>query len=142
MLERENRHAQHPARTAPIYHREGARIRCADGAVDSDSGSNPSDDGEVGVLEDTIANRAQQELTAVLDGLDDTEKIEVLALVWLGRGDFTAAEWPAALAQAREIHDARETAYLLGTPLLADYLAEGLAALGFSPEDYDPGFIA
>jgi uncharacterized protein DUF3775 len=58
-----------------------------------------------------------------------------LALMWLGRGDFDRSEWRAALAQAREIHNAHETSYLLGTPLLADYLEEGIAALGFSLQD-------
>ena len=41
-----------------------------------------------------------------------------------------------ALAQACEIHNERETEYLIGTPLLADYLEEALDALGYSPEDY------
>ena len=40
-----------------------------------------------------------------------------------------------ALAQACEIHNERETEYLIGTPLLADYLEEALDALGYSPED-------
>ena len=59
--------------------------------------------------------------------------------MWLGRGDFDAGEWRDALAQAREIHDARETSYLIGTPLLADYLEEALAALGYSLEDQEKG---
>ena len=50
--------------------------------------------------------------------------------MWLGRGDFDRGEWPAALAQAREIHNSHETSYRIGTPLLADYLEEGIAALG------------
>ena len=44
--------------------------------------------------------------------------------------------WRDALAQAREIHNERETEYLIDTPLLADYLEEALDALGYSPEDY------
>jgi len=38
--------------------------------------------------------------------------------------------------QACEIHNERETEYLIGTPLLPDYLEEALDALGYSPEDY------
>ena len=103
--------------------------------VDTDSGSNPSDDNEVAILEATADNPIQQELSAALNALDEEQRIEILALMWLGRGDFDRSEWRAALAQAREIHNAHETSYLLGTPLLADYLEEGIAALGFSLQD-------
>ena len=104
--------------------------------VDAGSGSNPTDDNDVAILEDTGDNPTRQELAAALDALDDDQRIEVLALMWLGRGDFDRDEWRDALAQAREIHNERETGYLIGTPLLADYLEEALDALGYSPEDY------
>jgi uncharacterized protein DUF3775 len=100
--------------------------------VDDDSGSNPSDDGDVAILEDTDDNPTWEELSGALDALNDDQKIELLALMWLGRGDFDRAEWPDALGQAREIHNTAETEYLIGTPLLADYLEEAVAALGYS----------
>ena len=55
--------------------------------------------------------------------------------MWLGRGDFDPREWHDALAQARQIHNAHEASYLIGTPLLADYLEEGIAALGSAREE-------
>jgi len=123
-----------PAQLAYIV--EKARAFDAETApVDTDSGSNPSDDNEVAILEATADNPIQQELSAALNALDDEQRIEILALMWLGRGDFDRGEWRAALAQAREIHNAHETSYLLGTPLLADYLEEGIAALGSSLQD-------
>jgi len=103
--------------------------------VDTDPDSNPSDDNEVAILEATADNPIQQELSAALNALDDEQRIEILALMWLGRGDFDRSEWRAALAQAREIHNAHETSYMLATPLLADYLEEGIAALGSSQQD-------
>ena len=122
--------------TQLAYIVEKARAFDAETApVDTDSGSNPSDDNEVAILEATADNPIQQELSAALNALDDEQRIEILALMWLGRGDFDRSEWRAALAQAREIHNAHETSYLLGTPLLADYLEEGIAALGFSLQD-------
>ena len=87
----------------------------------------------------TADNPTGQELAAALDALDDDQRIEILALMWLGRGDFDRSSWRDALAQAREIHNAHETSYLIGTPLLADYLEEGIAALGYSLEDYEKG---
>ncbi len=97
--------------------------------VDSNSGSNPSDDNDVAILEATAGNPTRQELAAALDALNEDQKIEILALTWLGRGDFDPGEWRDALAQAGEIHNATETEYLIGTPLLADYLEDAIASL-------------
>jgi len=105
--------------------------------VDNASGSNPSDDKNVGVLEATEDNPTEQELEAGLDALDDEQQIEVLALMWLGRGDFGREEWDDAVAQARKVRNENETAYLIGTPLLADYLEIGLDLLGYSLQDYE-----
>lgn len=107
--------------------------------VDSDSGSNPSDDQDVAILEETVDNPTEQELVSALDALDDDQRVEILALMWLGRGDFDRGEWRSALAQAREVHNAGETSYLVGTPLLADYLEEALTVLGYPVEDYRLG---
>lgn len=107
--------------------------------VDSESGSNPSDDNDVAILEDTSDNPTRQELEAALDALDDEQRIEILALLWVGRGDFDRAEWRDALTQAREVHNETETDYLIGTPILGDYLEEALDALGYSLEDYRKG---
>jgi hypothetical protein len=107
--------------------------------VDEDSGSNPSDDDARDVLEATADNPTRQELVGAIASLNDAQKIELLALVWLGRGDYAKEEWKAALREARRVHDARETGYLVGTPLLADYLEEGLSQLGYSLEDFEIG---
>ena len=107
--------------------------------VDEDSGSNPSDDAEWDVLQDSADNPTYQELVDAINGLGDPERIELLALTWLGRGDYTKEEWRDALEEARRIHDEKETRYLIGTPLLADYLEEGLSQLGYSLEDFEIG---
>ena len=107
--------------------------------VDEDSGSNPSDDADRDVLEASADNPTRQELVDAIDGPDDPERIELLALTWLGRGDYSNEEWREALEEARRIHDEKETAYLVGTPLLADYLQEGLSQLGYSLEDFEIG---
>jgi hypothetical protein len=86
-----------------------------------------------------LINPIREELIAALDALNEDQKIEILALTWLGRGDFEKGEWHAALAQARDIHNTAETEYLVGTPLLADYLEEAIATLGYSLENYENG---
>jgi len=107
--------------------------------VDEDSGSNPSDDADRDVLEATADNPTRQELVDAINGLGDPERIELLALTWLGRGDYSTEEWREALEEAGRIHDEKETDYLIGTPLLADYLEEGLSQLGYSLEDIEIG---
>jgi hypothetical protein len=57
--------------------------------------------------------------------------------MWVGRGDFSRAEWGDALKLAHQRHNERETRYLIGTPLLGDYLAQGLDELGLSIESVD-----
>jgi len=91
------------------------------------------------ILLDTPDNPTAQELRSALDGLNVDEREELLALLWLGRGDYDAGNWSEALKQARQTRTASETAYLLGTPLLADYLEEGVSALGLSLEDFQRG---
>jgi hypothetical protein len=100
-----------------------------------EGGSNPSDDREVGILEATGDNPTLIELRSALEDLNDDEMAELLALVWLGRGDYARAEWKDALASAREARDKRAVPYLLETPNLGDLLEQGLAELDISVID-------
>ncbi|HVH80958.1 MAG TPA: DUF3775 domain-containing protein [Stellaceae bacterium] len=104
---------------------------------DTETGSNPSDDRDVSILEDTADNPTEEELRGALGALNETQRIEVLALMFVGRGDFDRAEWREALVQAHDAHDGSEIDYLVGTPLLADYLEAGLDALGYSLSDLE-----
>ncbi len=108
-------------------------------SVDEDSGSNPSDDADRDVLEESPENPTLQELVDALNSLSELERIELLALTWLGRGDYSKEEWHDALRESQRVHDAKETDYLVGTPLLAAYLEEGLSQLGYSIGDYEIG---
>jgi Protein of unknown function (DUF3775) len=106
---------------------------------DAATGSDGPDDDEREVLLDTPENPTEQELRDAIDGLGDLERQEVLALMWLGRGDYDADTWPDALREARESTIANVTDYLVGTPLLGDYLEEAASALGLSLEDFERG---
>lgn len=75
-----------------------------------------------------------QEFKAAVDDLEPDQQVELVALMWVGRGDFDASEWETAVAQARDEWTPRTADYLLSTPMLADYLKEGLAALGYTEE--------
>ena len=92
-----------------------------------ETASDAVDDGFRAILEDYASDATYQELKEFLDGLNADERIEILALVWLGRGDYTIEDWDQALKDAAGSANQSETEYLMGTPLLADYLEEGLS---------------
>ncbi|HLF59401.1 MAG TPA: DUF3775 domain-containing protein [Alphaproteobacteria bacterium] len=97
-----------------------------------EEGSNPADDKDVEILEDQPDDTTQQELLDAIEGLNQDELLDLVALTWIGRGDFSAKEWDAARAEARDMRHKHFPSYLLETPLLSDYLEEGLSAMGFS----------
>lgn len=106
-----------------------------------DPGSNPSDEDMRAVLQDYADDATYQELKEAIDDLNEEEQINLVALMWLGRGDYSKAEWSETLNDAREAHNDRTSEYLTGTPMLGDLLEEGLAELGFSCEDYEIGHL-
>ena len=105
--------------------------------VDPDSGSNPADDNEIDILEDLADDPTFEEVSSALGALNEDETLDLVALTWIGRGDYTSEDWEEARDQAREIPFKDRPRYLLGTPLLGDFLEEGLSELGYSCEDYE-----
>jgi hypothetical protein len=106
---------------------------------DPKSGSNPTDDLGVGALEDSPGDPTLEELAGAIGALNSDQQVELLALCWLGRGDYTAAEWDQAMDEARATRDRNLVHYLVSTPLLGDYLEEGYNQLGYSCEDVELG---
>lgn len=83
------------------------------------------------------SNPLREELEGFIDGLTQEEKVELVALTWLGRGDYDKTEWEDALEAAADRSNDRTADYLLGMPMLADYLEEGLDAFDLSCADFD-----
>ena len=108
-----------------------------DAATIPDDGSNPSDDHMVEVLEDRPDDPVARELVAFIGAMSEDEKADLVTLVWLGRGDGSLEEWNDLRAEAMRSHHQRTASYLLGIPLLADYLEEALAALGLSCVEFE-----
>ena len=80
---------------------------------DEDEGSNDADDREVSVLEDQDDNPALQILSDTIESLSVDQQEALIALVWVGRGDFDASEWQKALDLAAE-RDSKPTVRDLG----------------------------
>jgi hypothetical protein len=110
-----------------------------DEVTEPDPGSNPSDDKDTAVLEDHADDPVVEEITAFVNSLSEDEQIDLVALAWLGRDDYTADDWPDVRAEAARAHNERTAEYLLGTPLVADFLEEGLSMLGYSCEEFEIG---
>lgn len=116
-------------------------VQTREGLTDPDPGSNPSDDKSIDVLQDDPGDLSRGEIVQELRGLDEQERQELVALLWLGRGDFEAEEWNQALLRASERKETPAEHYLLTDPLVADYWAEGLSRLGYPitiPEEERP----
>lgn len=106
-----------------------------EGDSDPDSGSNPTDDGAADILEDQPDDPTRQELFSAIRSLNEDQRIELIALAWIGRGTYSADEWQEALDTAYAEHNRRPANYLLSMPLLGDYIEEGLATFDKSIAD-------
>jgi hypothetical protein len=109
--------------------------------VEPDPGSNPTDEGDQGILSDYADDPTYEELKSFISGLNQEEAVELVALTWMGRGDFTIDEWADAVSQANDARNDRTAEYLLGIPLLSDYLEEALSLHGHTCEDFEMGHL-
>jgi hypothetical protein len=100
------------------------------GVTDPLPGSNPTDDRAVDAIQDGPGDLAREEVREEIRGLDDRQKAELVALLWVGRGDAEAQDWEATVAMASERRDTPTEDYLLGEPLLGEFWAEGAERLG------------
>jgi hypothetical protein len=91
------------------------------------------------ILEDYADDPTLEELRSFLFEQNDDELKELLALAWLGRGDFAIEEWQDGLKRVRDVRQYHTADYLLGTPLLADFLEEGLSQFGLSCAEFELG---
>ena len=80
--------------------------------TEPDPGSNPSDDQDAAVLEDHEDDPVVEELTSFINCLSEDEQIDLVALTWLGRDDYSASEWSTVRDEAARAHNERTANYL------------------------------
>ena len=78
----------------------------------------------------------EAELAAAIGGLDDDALTDLVALIWIGRGDFAADEWAEARRAAVKLGRERAPGYVAGMPMVSDYLEHGLCAFGHTLAHY------
>src|SRR5665213_425774 len=104
--------------------------------TDPDSGSNPTDDESIDALEFGPSDDTRRELISAIHDLNDDEQADLIALIFLGRGDFTLSEWNQARQEAGQIGRQHIPRFVTEIPLASDYLQEGLFQFNLSLQDH------
>jgi hypothetical protein len=108
---------------------------------DDSAGAGDAQEEPDSILEDFANDPTRAELVAFINGLNEDEQVNLVALTWIGRGTFDAEDLDEAVETARNERVNATSRYLLGIPLLADYLEEGLDKLGISVEDAEKDIL-
>lgn len=109
------------------------RAREYDAKVDAWNTDNDEDDN--GGDDNAADAGLRDEISGFIEALNDDEQAELVALCWVGRGTFEPEDFDEATETARNERVNSVASYLLGVPLLADFLEEGLEKMGYSVED-------
>jgi len=104
-------------------------FRFLDAGNSNGTAGEEDDGGSAHLFEDGTGGGTEAQIRGVIEGLDVDEQADLVALVWIGRGDFEAGEWPVALRRAHERRLHSSASYLMGIPHVGDLLEEGLAAV-------------
>ena len=95
----------------------------------------PSDDWAMQVLADHMSDLTYLEFKSAVNDLEPDQQASLVALMWVGRGDFSSDEWEDAVSEALDSWTELTPEYLIARPLVADYLEEGLAEFGYSCDE-------
>ena len=104
--------------------------------VDTDD-ANDDGDNPLGVLEDRGDDPTFDELTSWIEDMTDRQRAELVAIFWLGRDDGDTSDFDELVTQAMGEQSKGTARYLLGSPLLGDYLEEGLERLGIDTSEIE-----
>ncbi|GAA0584911.1 DUF3775 domain-containing protein [Craurococcus roseus] len=92
---------------------------------------------ESALLQETPDDMTEDSLRQFIDELNEDEQASLIALAWVGRGDYGAEDWEEARSLAAERNQSDTATYLMEMEMLGDLLAEGVAAFGLSIEDVE-----
>jgi hypothetical protein len=104
---------------------------------DEPSSAIDAEDDADAILENRSSDATRSEIAEFISGLNEDEQADLVALVWIGRGTYSAEEFEEAVEMAKAERTNPTEDYLLGIPLLPDYLEAGLDKMGFTIEDIE-----
>lgn len=88
--------------------------------------------------EDEDDDEPEATLAEYIGELNEEQQNALIALAWVGRGDYEPEEWDEALRLAAERNAKGDAgAYLTGMEGLGDLLSEGVAAFGLAIEEVE-----
>ncbi len=116
------------------------RARELDGKVAAWDGEGDDADSD-SILEQRRDDPTEAELRGFIDDMNVDEQVALVALMWIGRGTYEPDDIQEALDTARSERVNSTEDYLLGVPLLADYLEDGLDKMGISVESAEHGVL-
>jgi hypothetical protein len=105
-------------------------VQAREDEVDENSGSNASDDCAIDAAQDTPSDLLREEIREEIRGLNERQQAELVAMLWMGRGDAEPDAWEHTVQTARERRDTPAARYLLGQPLAAELWEKGAERLG------------
>ncbi|MEI2387306.1 DUF3775 domain-containing protein [Breoghania sp. JC706] len=82
-----------------------------------------------GLVEEEVDDLTEDELVSLLEDLNVDEAAELVAITWIGRGDYEPADLATAIEEARSRALGPTARYLARMAYFADYLEAGLDAL-------------
>lgn len=112
---------------------EAARELAGKAASTAGDRTTTGDDSELATIDEREGTGEDQdarrrETVEFIAGLNVDEQADLLALIWVGRGDYDIGDWPAAVAGAEARIARRDPDYMIGDPALPAYLGDGLEA--------------
>lgn len=114
--------------------------RVLDAKVGNWDSPEDEDEGDT-VLEMRRGDPTEQQLREFIEDMNEDEQASLVAIAWIGRGTFDAEDLQEAVQTARDEAVQTTADYLLGMPLLPDYLEDGLDRLGISVEESEEGLL-
>ena len=108
---------------------------------DNSAKASDAEDDPSSILEDFADDPTRAELVGFINALNEDEQAHLVALAWIGRGTYGPEELDEAVDTARSERVNATSRYLIGMPLLAEYLEEGLEKLGISVEDAESDIL-
>ena len=81
-------------------------------------------------LDATLDNQPLRDLRAHIEALGEAARLELATIVLIGRGDYSAQQWDAAVDEARARPDANDPDSLARKANLAEYVSKGAFLIG------------
>lgn len=92
----------------------------------TDDEGNLTDDDNAGPSHGERRGMSDQELIDEIDDLEPDQQAELVALLWIGRGDMEPEEWDDAITLAFQRLTKSTATYLLSHPHLAEHWDDAL----------------